>query len=726
MNTGSSGNLLGLPRLGSCNNNDNANAQAPPSHGATVVVGMRARTGTDPGPPSRALLEAAKHAVGDSMPRGRRGLYVSAEGSSKRGYIQGRSFSSGERYDEYPGVGVGGTGGPAVHHASRSPSSGGGGGPVQGGVGDGMGVDRTRFGNSQGGSGAYDPSSSAFNAEDVNGFPCGPSGSSTPGGAVAGNGGGESCGRGSGSSGDRNNISSSGGGNNNNNHAHNNNTASAGSASTGTIPPGRTTGVRIRGGGIDITSLLSGEGDGGGEVKHSVPNRIEDTSNNAARHGSVGASASPRSSSAFHTVHGYHSQESNASSVGEYSYAAAGRAVTPSSQHYSGPADFRAEWPDGRPPLVRKRSLTVAMDADPNGGEGAGCPSPRGRRRSVEKPTDLPDATRLESPSCPPRPLTAPSRGVVGQGSGHGGCFSPPHYHRGRSAGANASPAGFGGARGTRDCGRLVSPSHERYLNQSAAGGTSSSGGGSALVATVNSNKNPSSVANTPATTAAATSSSTGGARSPMDVDWSNSTAIDGMPHTASPPVSAASPSPVPSATSSAPTGSGSILGRSPGPLAPSPGREHFRPGLSRAPQSPSPRRAPPSPAQAPGSAGLRRKGTRRLSGSRARSRMGHVRVRSSGSLGGGGMSRGDGSGGTFDGSDYDSDLSETSAYSAMGSLERQLQQDTFFELDEALWVVVTRREVCVYTVVILLEYYFLWLIGGGSGGIEHRATLSA
>lgn len=89
-------------------------------------------------------------------------------------------------------------------------------------------------------------------------------------------------------------------------------------------------------------------------------------------------------------------------------------------------------------------------------------------------------------------------------------------------------------------------------------------------------------------------------------------------------------------------------------------------------------------------------------------------------------MSRGDGSGGTFDGSDYDSDLSETSAYSAMGSLERQLQQDTFFELDEALWVVVTRREVCVYTVVILLEYYFLWLIGGGSGGIEHRATLSA
>lgn len=51
------------------------------------------------------------------------------------------------------------------------------------------------------------------------------------------------------------------------------------------------------------------------------------------------------------------------------------------------------------------------------------------------------------------------------------------------------------------------------------------------------------------------------------------------------------------------------------------------------------------------------------------------------------------GSSGTYE-SDYDSDLSEMSAYSLMGSLERQMQQDTFFELDEALWQVVPRRDV--------------------------------
>ncbi|CAM9990287.1 unnamed protein product, partial [Choristocarpus tenellus] len=32
----------------------------------------------------------------------------------------------------------------------------------------------------------------------------------------------------------------------------------------------------------------------------------------------------------------------------------------------------------------------------------------------------------------------------------------------------------------------------------------------------------------------------------------------------------------------------------------------------------------------------------------------------------------------------------------ALGSLERQMRQDTFFELDEDLWIVVPRREVCL------------------------------
>lgn len=149
---------------------------------------------------------------------------------------------------------------------------------------------------------------------------------------------------------------------------------------------------------------------------------------------------------------------------------------------------------------------------------------------------------------------------------------------------------------------------------------------------------------------------------------------------------------------------------RPPSPFPPSPGREYRRAGGVLPPQrgtphSPSPRGAPPSPAQAPGSAGLRRRGTRRLSGGRSTPR--GVRSRSGigkGGVGGEGLPAGGGGGGGGGGSgsgtyesDYDSDLSEMSAYSnysAMGSLERQLQQDTFFELDESLWRVVTRREV--------------------------------
>lgn len=677
---------FGLQRMGSSDVNNVT--PAPPS--TTVVVGMRARTGTDPGPPSSALLEAAKvvaasSSVGDSNSTGMSGRVVLAsdEGSRRRSYV--RSSSSGDGRHEHMASGLGGAGGRAgdARHQSRRASLGGIGDQIHDSLGRASSVDRSHSSShagSGGTGGVYEPS--AFATKDVNGFAYGASGNSTPGAAVGGNGGGINE-----SSANDPTIKTD-------SHSSNNATAST------TSGPGRAN-VRIRGGGIDIISLLSGDSD--------VPGTSR-TDDNPASNVSAGG-GNNASASAFHGVHGYHSQDSNASSVGEFGYVPAGtggagggsgRAVTPSSHLQVGGENYRADWPGGRPPLVRKRSLTVALDGDSTGGGGMDCPSPRGRRRSVEKPTDLPDTTRLESPSCPPRPLTAPSRGHnggVGAGFGGGGCFSPPHYQRGRSVGANASP-GAVSVGGARDCHRLASPSHGRL------GSHPSSMTGSVTII----GNNASSTATTPATTVVAMSSSTGGTRSPMDVDWSNNTPTDSMSHAASPPISGATPSPAPSASSSVPTCSGSMLGRSPGPFVPSPGRESLRPGLNRAPHSPSPRRAPPSPAQAPGSAGLRRRGTRRLSaGSATGGRRRHIRVRSSGSLGGGSY-RGDGSG-TFDGSDYDSDVSEMSAYSAMGSLERQLQQDTFFELDEALWTVVTRREVRLAT-----QFSTMWSCSGKTG----------
>lgn len=621
------------------------------SHSGAMGAGMRTRTGTDPGP-SRALLEAAKVAVshneralgqcGSSRGAGDRG----AEESRRRSYIQARTVSSGgEIYHDALDGGEAGhlnrrssSGGEPIPRAGGDGGDGGGGGG--GGDGRGRGGVDHRFG-------VYEP---ALATKHVNGFSGVGGAGDTPGGPVGGVG--------------------------------------SGSATGG----GRSSGVRIRGGGIDITSLLSEERDTDG----GLPGRGDDS-----------RPSSGRNASDFHGVHGYHSQDSNASSVGEYGgYGLGGNGsgrLGSGNPALNPGAEYRADWPGGRPPLVRKRSLTVAMDADPGGGS-AGYPSPRGRRRSLDKVTDLSDSARLESPSCPPRPLSVPSRNLggngnigggsggpmsLGSGRGGSGCFSPRHF------GGGISTAAAGG--GSRDT-ALASPSHDRF-GQSMSVMASSSAGGLSSVGE------------------AATSSSCGasGAPGPMDVDWRRTD----NPYAVSPPVSAVTPSPIPSLSSSAP--SGSLVGRSPGPFAPSPAHEYLRTGVghNRTPHSPSPRGPPPSPAQAPGS-GVRRRGTRRLSGSRAAGRGGQVWVRS-GSLGRTSFD-GTGGSGTYE-SDYDSDLSELSAYSAMGSLEQQLQQDTFFELDEALWVVVTRREVrtvLYYCIVTYTRYNcsccLLW-VGDRDGG---------
>lgn len=597
-------------------------------------VGMRARTETDPGP-SRALLEAAKVAASITNTVGARRLRedaIGAEGSRRRSYIEARSISSGgENRRDTMGGGTGRLARSASTGGEITERDGGGVGSIMGGHQDRRLVE-----------GVHDASSAN---KHMNGFPV----------AVAGGG-----------SGDNTPSASVG--------------AGAGGGANAAV--GRSSGVRIRGGGIDITSLLSGEGDGDG----------------TSSKGDTAASGAGGNASPYHGARGYHSQDSNASSVGESSYgpACGGRSgsVTPS---HMGSADFRTDWPEGRPPLVRKRSLTVAMDDPGGGGSVAGCPSPRGRRRSLDRASDIADANRLESPSCGMRTLVTTPRAhdsggaAVGANSGSGagggvggsmreGCFSPQH-HFGSSSGSLSAgtPTAQAQIVGSRDC-ALASPSRD-HLGRSSPPITVPVSGTTSGTAAPIGTAAPTLVA---ATVPISGVASTGAApRSAMEVDWVRT---DNNPHTVSPPVSAATPSPVPS---------GSVLGRSPGPFAPSPGREYLRTGCAhRAPQSPSPRRAPPSPATAPGSAGLRRRGTRRIHGSRAAGRGGHVRVRS-GSVGRASFGAVDGVGGsgTYE-SDYDSDLSEMSAYSAMGSLERQLQQDTFFELDEQLWVVVTRREV--------------------------------
>ena len=543
--------------------------------------------------------------------------------------------------------------------------------------------------------------------------------------------------------------------------------ASSTGSSGGGGSSGGTARVRIRGGGIAITSLLSSDTEtdipSGSAHNQHHPNRQHhhggDAPSSLGGGGATGRPPSPApaapergsgsisgrddhspppSSSSSAAFRAYQRQDSaaSASSAGEFTYSSLGglrsdggggggvgggggsvsRSGTPLSHPPPGSEHFRGDWPGGRPPLVRKRSLTVAMDADV-GGPGAVCPSPRGRRRSVDGSLDTKDGkleqgappARLESPLRPPRLLAAPpvsSNGngsgvsVVGGGGGSGGSggsgvpqFSSYPSPRGVISGSSGGigiVSGMGGG-SSRDY-PSPSPSHERLTvtvggaaGSMAGGGMMASGGppGSALIAGGGGGGSGS-------------GSGGGGGGNTMEVEWiPNEISI----HPGAMPTStAATPSPV---TSAASAPSGSALGRPPSPFAPSPGREYQRVGGSRggaAPHSPSPRRAPPSPAQAPGSAGARRNGTRRMSGGRpgvrGRSRVG---VGKGGVYpGGGGGGSGEivaGSSGTYE-SDYDSDLSELSAYSAMGSLERQLQQDTFFELDEALWRVVTRREV--------------------------------
>ncbi|CAM9937139.1 unnamed protein product, partial [Ectocarpus sp. 8 AP-2014] len=466
--------------------------------------------------------------------------------------------------------------------------------------------------------------------------------------------------------------------------------------------------VQIRGGGIAITSLLSSE-----------DNDTSSSSNNNNNNGSIAgglvrrggshdggantASTTERggSSSAPPSVfNSYQRQDSASSSVG----GGAGGDFTYTPLGGGGPPSSRASTPGGgeggRPPLVRKRSLTVAMDADPGG--PAMCPSPRGRRRSVEGVFDTkdsstsgggsnPDGTTtrlLESPSRPPRLMAVGNNGVAvvggGGGGGVGACFSPlvsyPSSHGDRASGGREYP--------------LRSQAHDKL---SVTLRSSSAGVG-------------------PETAAAAAAG--GVSKNPMDVEWipNENAQAGGVLPTPSPVTSVASAS----SAMVQPSANANAMGRPPSPFPPSPGREYRRAGgvLSRgSTHSPSPRRAPPSPAHAPGSAGMRRRGTRRLSGGRSaprgvRSRPGvskGVYVGAGGGVvggegfgsGGGGSGGGGGGGGAGSGtyeSDYDSDLSEMSAYSnysAMGSLERQLQQDTFFELDESLWRVVTRREIC-------------------------------
>lgn len=95
--------------------------------------------------------------------------------------------------------------------------------------------------------------------------------------------------------------------------------------------------------------------------------------------------------------------------------------------------------------------------------------------------------------------------------------------------------------------------------------------------------------------------------------------------------------------------------------------------------------------------------------------------------MGKGGVYAGGGSGEIVGGSsgayesDNDSDWSgsELSAYSAMGSIERQMQQDTFFELDETLWRVVPRREVRMLSSLQadhVFSFSYVWGCAGEGG----------
>lgn len=448
-------------------------------------------------------------------------------------------------------------------------------------------------------------------------------------------------------------------------------------------------------GSIAITSLLSskdtentksnnnndsiavgGSGSNGseGRLVHGGFHRLDGANTTAMAAGAAGTRSSPSPpSSAFTSSSSYQRQESTASSVsgtgagaGEFVYTPLGGAPLQSSRASTpnggdGP-------PGGRPPLVRKRSLTVAMDADPASSTLL-CPSPRGRRRSVDGPLDTKDGhpdssggamrptALLESPSRSPRLVTVGNNGVPIVGGG-GGAAAGKMMEAEWIANENAHLAAAG---------MLPTPSPI------------------ASIASV------SSVALHPPLSAA-----------------SSAAAIDRRPP-------------------------------SPSPYPPSPGREYRRAGViipqhqqRVTPHSPSPRGAPPSPAQAPGSAGLRQMGTRRLSGGRSTPR--GVRWRAGPGAGKGAYAAGGGSGEGFGGgggggaggsgtyeSDYDSDLSELSAYSnysAIGSLERQLQQDTFFELDESLWRVVTRREVrvrdfqvCVYDCVFVYLCFICFVI---------------
>ncbi|CAB1119571.1 MYB [Ectocarpus sp. CCAP 1310/34] len=481
--------------------------------------------------------------------------------------------------------------------------------------------------------------------------------------------------------------------------------------------------VQIRGGGIAITSLLSSEdndtssssnNNNNGSIAGGLVRRggsHDGGANTASPTERGGSSSAPPS-----VFNSYQRQDIASPSVG----GGAGGDFTYTPLGGGGPPSSRASTPGGgeggRPPLVRKRSLTVAMDADPGG--PVMCPSPRGRRRSVEGVFDTkdsctsgggsnPDGTTtrlLESPSRPPRLMAVGNSGVAVVGGGVGACFSPlvsyPSSHGDRAGGGREYP--------------LRSQAHDNLSVR--VSGHAMAGGGS--------NVNPVETKTDSSSAGVGLETAAAGAcvsKNPMDVEWipNENAQAGGILPTPSPVTSVASAPPAmvqPSANANA-------MGRPPSPFPPSPGREYRRVGgvLSRgSTHSPSPRRAPPSPAHAPGSAGMRRRGTRRLSGGRSatrgvRSRPGvskGVYVGAGGAgggvvggegfgSGGGGSGGGGGGGGAGSGtyeSDYDSDLSEMSAYSnysAMGSLERQLQQDTFFELDESLWRVVTRREIC-------------------------------
>lgn len=502
--------------------------------------------------------------------------------------------------------------------------------------------------------------------------------------------------------------------------------------------------VRIRGGGIAITSLLSSEdaadginGEGRGRAVRSGGGNNSSTFGGATTPGSAPSSSSAPS----YAFSSYQRQESTASSVGDFTYTPLGSGAASASSSRAGTPGGGEGPPGGRPPLVRKRSLTVAMDDGPGG--AAICPSPRGRRRSVDGVLDTkegnPDSGRsdtptglLESPSRPPRLMAVGSNGVVvaggngndgGGGGVGGGCFSPlisyPSPHGDRAAGREYA---------------LRSPAHDKLSvtvsgpamtgsgsNANSNANTAGTGTPTTLASTFSAAPSPT-VAPPPSAASEQPGSAAGRRNSAMEVEWIPNE--NAHVHHARGGVLPA-PSPVTSAPTANASASSSSIGRPPSPYPPSPGREHRRAGgvvpqPRGTPHSPSPRGGPPpSPAQAPGSAGWRRRGARRLSGGRstprgvrARSRVGKgVHAGGAGGAGGGGAGAGSGEGsGTYE-SDYDSDLSETSAYSnysAMGSLERQLQQDTFFELDELLWRVVTRREVrccvgmCVFFLLLL------------------------